>query len=51
LALAVNVDMGKAQVNCFVRHPTESLVIAGYEDRHIRIFDTRIGTTPPSSLT
>jgi len=34
-------------VNCFVKHPSERLVIAGYEDRNIRIFDTRSGT--PSS--
>jgi WD40 repeat protein len=36
-----NSDSGKTQVNCLVKHPTETLIIAGYEDRNIRIFDTR----------
>lgn len=45
LAFLANLDTGKsAQVNCFVKHPQERLIIAGYEDRNIRIFDTRIGT-------
>ena len=44
-AFLANLDTGKStQVNCFVKHPQERLIIAGYEDRNIRIFDTRIGT-------
>lgn len=41
------VDAGKTgQVNSFVKHPTENLIIAGYEDRNIRIFDPRTSTFP-----
>jgi WD40 repeat protein len=36
-----HADFGNSQVNCLVKHPTETLIIAGYEDRNIRIFDTR----------
>jgi WD40 repeat protein len=43
----VDVESGKSmQVNCLVKHPSEKLVIAGYEDRNIRIFDTRTGAPP-----
>jgi WD40 repeat protein len=39
-----NLESDKSsQVNCFVKHPTDNIIIAGYEDRNIRIFDTRIG--------
>ena len=30
-------------MNCLIKHPVENLIIAGYEDRNIRIFDARIG--------
>ena len=46
-----NLDTGKStQVNCFVKHPTENLIIAGYEDRNIRIFDARIGISSDNNI-
>ena len=50
--MKANLDTGKStQVNCFVKHPHENLLIAGYEDRNIRIFDARIGTSTSTPLT
>jgi WD40 repeat protein len=42
-----NLDIGKStQVNCIAKYPAEQLIVAGYEDRNIRIFDARTGNFP-----
>ena len=38
-------------MNCFVKHPSEEIIVVGYEDRHIRLFDTRTGIPTPNTWT